>query len=90
MILQKIYYSLEDRFFNLYKNLIEKGYHFKCWRKIIEVVLRKENRKVSISKSYRIISLLNCMRKVAKKIIATRLLYLDSNILNFDQLDDRK
>jgi hypothetical protein len=30
------------------------------------------------------------MRKVAEKIMTTRLSYLDSNILNFDQLDGRK
>src|SRR6266487_1020988 len=56
------------------------------------MILRKENRKATISKSYRVISLLNCMEKVAEKIIATRLSYIAeiSDLLDSDQMSDRR
>src|SRR5436189_3737246 len=56
------------------------------------MVLRKENRKATISKSYRVVSLLNCMRKVAEKIIATRLSYIaeTSDFLDSDQMSDKR
>src|SRR5437762_9663827 len=52
----------------------------------------KKNRKTTISKSYKVVSLLNCMRKVAEKIIATRLSYIveTSDLLNSDQMSDRR
>jgi len=45
----------------------------------VGVILRKENKKV-------IILLLNCIRKVAEKIIATRLFYIakTTNLLKID------
>ena len=45
-----------------------------------------------ISKSYRIIILLNCLKKISKKIIVKRLSYLKqmSNMLDFDQIEERK
>src|SRR5947207_15538461 len=56
------------------------------------MILRKENRKATISKSYRVVSLLNCLGKVAEKIIATRLYYIaeTSDLLNSDQMSDRR
>ena len=56
------------------------------------VIIRKENRKATISKSYKVVSLLNYMRKVAEKIIATRLSYIAeiSDLLNSDQMSDRR
>ncbi len=47
----------------------------------------------SISKTYRIITLLNCLDKVAEKIIAMQLSYtaeINDKLLNFDQMRDRK
>ena len=45
-----------------------------------------------VSKSYRIITLLNCLKKISKKIIVKRLSYLKqiSNMLDFDQINERK
>ncbi len=46
-----------------------------------------------ISKTYRIITLLNCLDKVAEKIIAVQLSYtaeINDKMLNFDQMKDRK
>ena len=67
---------MENRFYKLYKALIESGYHFKCWKKAIGIILKKQNRKATISKLYRVVSLLNYLGKVAEKIIATRLSHL--------------
>jgi len=44
-------------------------------------------------KTYRIITLLNCLNKVAEKIIAMKLSYtaeINDKLLNFDQMKDRK
>ena len=41
LIIQKIYQVLEDRFYKLYKVLIELRYHSKCWKKAIGVILKK-------------------------------------------------
>ncbi len=46
-----------------------------------------------MSKTYRIITLLNCLDKVAEKIIAVRLSYtaeINDKLLDFDQMKDRK
>ena len=71
---------MPDIFYRIYSKLIEKGYHPKQWREAIGVILRKENtekkRDYSMPKAYRVISLLNCLGKVAEKIIATRLSHL--------------
>src|SRR6266496_2515061 len=92
LILQKIYSVLEERFYKLYKALIQFGYHPKCWKEAVSVILRKENRKATISKSYKVVSLLNYMEKVAEKIIATRLSYIakTTNLLKINQISDRK
>ena len=56
------------------------------------VILKKLNKKAIISKFYRVVSLLNCLGKVAEKIIATRLSYIaeNSNLLYEDQIDGRR
>src|SRR6266487_166774 len=92
LILQKIYSVLEERFYKLYKALIQFEYHSKCWKEAVGMILRKGNRKATISKSYRVVSLLNCLRKVAEKIIATRLSYIakTSDLLDSDQMSDRR
>src|SRR5436189_3702237 len=92
LILQKAFESIENRFVILYSSLISFGYHSICWREAIGAILKKPNRKASLSKSYRVISLLNSMTKTAEKIIASRLAYLanTTNIVNFDQMGSRK
>src|SRR5205809_2694702 len=92
LILQKAFESIENRFVTLYNNLISYGYHPICWREAIGAILKKSNRKASLSKSYRVISLLNSMTKTAEKIIASRLAYLANiiDIVNFDQMSSRK
>jgi len=92
LILQKAFETIENRFVILYSNLISYSYHPICWREAIGAILKKSNRKASLFKSYRVISLLNSMAKTAEKIIASRLAYLanTTNIVNFDQMNSRK
>ena len=56
------------------------------------VILKKPNRKATIPKSYKVVLLLNCLGKVAEKIIATRLFYIakNSNLLYKNQIGGRK
>ncbi len=60
----------------------------------MKIILKKSDKSnYSISKTYRIITLLNCLNKVAEKIIAVQLLYtaeINDKLLNFDQMKDRK
>ena len=49
-----------------------QGSHLKTWKKAKGILLRKPNKSdYSITKSYRVISLLNCLGKVAEKVAAT-------------------
>ena len=54
--------------------------------------MKKPNRKATIPKSYRVISLLNCLGKVVEKIIATRLFFLaeSMDLLDPDQIGDKR
>ena len=92
LILQKTFESIENKFIILYNSLILFDYHSICWREAIEAILKKSNRKASLLKSYRVISLLNFMTKTAEKIIVSRLTYLanTTDIVNFDQMSSRK
>ena len=85
---------MPEVFYKVYSNLINRGYHPRQWREAIGVVLRKPDnskRNYSRPKSYRVIALLNCLAKVAEKIIASRLSYLaeTTNLLYPDQIGSR-
>ncbi len=60
----------------------------------MRIILKKSDKlNYSISKIYRIITLLNCLGKVAEKIIAVQLLYtaeINDKLLNCDQMRGRK
>ena len=69
------------------------GFHPKKWKECLGVILAKPDKPdYSVPKAYRIISLLNCLRKVLEKIIATRLSYLadTTNLLQDTQISGRK
>src|SRR5436189_6018128 len=89
---QKAFNIIENRFVTLYNKLIQYGYHPICWREATGIILKKPNRDASLPKSYRVISLLNCLGKISEKIIARRLTYLVniSNIIYFNQMSSRK
>ena len=86
LILQKAFNIIESRFIILYNKLIQYGYHPTCWRKATGVILKKPNRDASLLKSYRVISLLNCLGKISEKIIIKKLAFLINilNIIHFD------
>ncbi len=88
-------YKTVSKIFNLvYSDLIENDYHLKIWREGTRIILKKSDKlNYSILKTYRIITLLNCLNKVAEKIIAMKLSYtaeINDKLLNFDQMKDRK
>ncbi len=93
-IIQRAYKSISKIFNLVYSDLIENNYHSKIWREGTKIILKKSNKlNYSISKTYRIITLLNCLDKVAEKIIAVQLSYtaeINDKLLNFDQMKGRK
>ena len=77
----------------IYKILIKNDFHSECWREGTEVILKKsEKPDYSISKAYRIITLLNCLGKIAEKIMITRLSHISqvTDLLDMNQMRDRK
>ncbi len=94
IIIQRAYKSILKIFNLVYSDLIENDYHLKIWREDTRIILKKSNKSnYSILKTYRIITLLNCLNKVAEKIIAVWLFYtaeINDKLLNFDQMKDRK
>ncbi len=90
-IIQRAYKTILKIFNLVYSDL---NYHLKIWREGTRIILKKSNKlNYSISKTYRIITLLNCLGKVAEKIIAVQLSYtaeINDKLLNFDQMKDRK
>ncbi len=93
-IIQRAYKSILKIFNLVYSDLIENDYHSKIWREGTKIILKKSDKlNYSISKTYRIITLLNCLEKVVEKIIAVQLSYtaeINDKLLNFDQIKDRK
>ena len=93
LIIQKTYSIISKLFYQLYSKLIIVGFHSECWKESIGIVIRKLNKDdYSNPESYRLISLLNCLGKLAEKIIAERLIYFaeTADLLYFDQIDSRK
>ncbi len=78
----------------LYVCCMQRIQHIFDRREDTKIILKKSDKlNYSISKIYRIITLLNCLDKVAEKIIAVQLSYtaeINDKLLNFDQMKDRK
>jgi hypothetical protein len=78
-VLREIYTTVPEMFDFLYPILIGNGYHPKYWKEATDVIFKKpQNAKSSyrdyaLSKDYKVISLLNCLGKIAEKIIVKRL-----------------
>ncbi len=93
-IIQRAYKTILKIFNLVYSDLIENDYHSKIWREDTRIILKKSDKSnYSISKAYRIITLLNCLDKVAEKIIAVQLSYtaeINDKLLNFNQMKGRK
>ncbi len=70
IIIQWAYKTILKIFNLVYSDLIKNDYHLKIWREGTKIILKKSNKlNYLISKIYRIITLLNCLDKVAEKII---------------------
>ena len=92
-IIQHAYNAAPNVFYRVYTVLFSHGYHPKCWRKCIGLVLPKPKKEdYTNPKSYRVIALLNCLGKVLEKILAVRLSYLANigGLLHDTQLGSRK
>ena len=92
-IVQKTFQLLKKIFFMIYSKFIQTGSHRLCWRTGLGAVLKKFNKSdYSLLKSYLIITLLNCLGKIAGKIVANRLAYIgeNSNLLEIEQMGGRK
>ncbi len=93
-IIQWAYKTILKIFNLVYSDLIKNDYHLKIWREDTRIILKKSDKlNYSILKTYRIITLLNCLNKVAEKIIAVQLSYtaeINDKLLNFDQMRDKK
>ena len=93
-IIQSAYKTILKIFNLVYSDLIENDYSSKIWCKDTKIILKKSDKSnYSISKTYRIIMLLNHLNKVAEIIIVVQLSYtaeINDKLLNFDQMKDRK
>jgi hypothetical protein len=80
-IILQAYKIAPDVFYLLYSNLINIGYHPKCWRQATGAILKKDNKPdYTDPKAYRVIALLNCLGKVSERILAQRLGHLAETI----------
>ena len=63
-----------DRITAIVKNTIKLYHHSKSWKRAQSILLEKNNKRdKSLVKSYRAISLLNCMGKLLEKVVAEEL-----------------
>ena len=73
-IISRAYTAIPQTFLQLYQTLLTRGHQPLCWRQAIGVILPKPNKpNYAIPKAYRIICLLNCLRKVSERLLAHRL-----------------
>jgi hypothetical protein len=92
LCLQKSYNAIPQHFNSLYATLGQKGYHPKCWRQAVTVVIPKPNKPdYSSPKAYRPVALLNCLGKTLEKLMASRLAYMaeEHHLLHKDQIGGR-
>ena len=60
----------KSRMIALILRCLNQGFHSKTWKKVKGILLKKSNKSdYSIIKSYRVISLLNCLEKTVEKIV---------------------
>jgi hypothetical protein len=79
---REAYATVSELFDYLYPVLMTNGYHPKCFKEATGVILKKPQaakspyRNYALSKTYRVISLFNCLAKVMEKIVARRLVVI--------------
>ncbi len=71
-----------ERMTEMIKQAIQLGYYPKEWKRARSILLEKGGKRdLALVKSYRVISLLNCMSKVLEKFIVEQLSQLSENLL---------
>lgn len=91
-IITHAYKAIPNAFYHVFSLLINTGYHPQIWRQATGAILPKPNKdSYIIPKSYRIITLLNCLGKVSERIMAQRLSHLaeTTNLLHSSQIGGR-
>ena len=67
-IIQKIYKIISELFNLIFQKSLLHGQHSDCWKISLRAIIKKPNKNdYTLLKFYRIISLLNCMKKISKK-----------------------
>jgi hypothetical protein len=97
-VLRKAYITVPELFNYLYPVLMTNNYHPKCFKKATGIILKKPQsakspyRNYTLSKAYKIISLLNYLTKVMEKIIARRLAIMAEfkTLLHMHQIGGRR
>ena len=92
LCLREAYNAIPDWFHQLFCAVITNGYHPLCWREAKEAILAKPNKPdYQAPKAYRIIALLNCLGKIAEKLVIQHLskLYEAHHLLHPDELGGR-
>jgi hypothetical protein len=92
VIITKAYQAIPDHFLQLYQALLDIGHYPTCWKQAVGIILKKLHKlDYSLPKAYRVISLLNYLGKVSKRILAQRLAYLaeTSGLLYNSQIKGR-
>jgi hypothetical protein len=78
-VLREAYITIPELFNYFYSILMTNGYYPKCFKEATGIILKKPQfakplyRNYTLSKAYRVISLLNYLAKIMEKIIARRL-----------------
>src|SRR5690606_21545464 len=74
LCLREAYNAIPTWFHQLFCACIVNAYHPLCWREAKGAILAKPSKPdYQAPKSYRIIALLNCLGKIAEKLVAKRL-----------------
>ena len=64
------------------QQVIRLGYHPQEWKRACGILLEKRRKRdLTLVKSYRVISLLNCMGKLVEKVVAEQLSQFSENFL---------
>ncbi len=96
LILQKVYKIVLGLFNIIFIAIIDTKYYFRYYQEKTKIILYKSGKNRTILKEYCTITLVNCLAKITKRIIATRIAYLaenslySKNILNYKQIENKK
>src|SRR5690606_12161043 len=91
--LRVAYEAIPHWFNGLDREVLDQGYHPLCWREATGAIIPKPNQpNCKEVKAYRIAALLNCLGKIAEKLVAHRLSSLCETfqLLHKDQTGGRK